>query len=94
MFGIDAAIYVYCTYVFVENKNLKPERCVLCMYLQIANIMEAWKLADKRLNLRKNRVSMVLGQDFTLYRLVSYQISYIMRFNFIIEYFVNCDEIY
>ena len=25
MFGIDAAIYVYCTYVFVENKNLKPE---------------------------------------------------------------------
>ena len=26
MFGIAAAIYVYCTYVFVENKNLKPER--------------------------------------------------------------------
>ena len=25
MFGIAAAIYVYCTYVFVENKNLKPE---------------------------------------------------------------------
>ena len=28
MFGIDAAIYVYCTYVFVENKNLKPERSI------------------------------------------------------------------
>ena len=25
MFGIAAAIYVYYTYVFVENKNLKPE---------------------------------------------------------------------
>ena len=25
MFGIAAAIYVYCTYVFVENKNLKPK---------------------------------------------------------------------
>ena len=25
MFGIAAAIYVYCTYVFVENKKLKPE---------------------------------------------------------------------
>ena len=25
MFGIAAAIYVHCTYVFVENKNLKPE---------------------------------------------------------------------
>ena len=35
MFGIDAAIYVYCTYVFVENKNLKPETwniwmCIMC----------------------------------------------------------------
>ena len=26
MFGIAAAIYVYCTYVFVENKNMRPER--------------------------------------------------------------------
>ena len=25
MFGIAAAIYVWCTYVFAENKNLKPE---------------------------------------------------------------------
>ena len=33
MFGIDAAIYVYCTYVFVENKNLKPE---------------SWSSADRR----------------------------------------------
>ena len=32
MFGIAAAIYVYCTYVFVENKNLKPEIETGCMY--------------------------------------------------------------
>ena len=32
MFGIDAAIYVYCTYVFVENKNLKPETWNIISY--------------------------------------------------------------
>ena len=35
MFGIAAAIYVYCTYVFVENKNLKQPSFLLkaCLWL-------------------------------------------------------------
>ena len=45
MFGIAAAIYVYCTYVFVENKNLKPETWNVLLYL-LNNCDYQWEMCQ------------------------------------------------
>ena len=48
---IAAVIYVYCTYVFVENKNLKPEMLVYICYENEAQVKLICKMNHPHITL-------------------------------------------